>query len=265
MTNLCLSGRTAVLSAAISAMAIAGGCDVPGQAIAAVAVDTVGTSLISGAITTVQASLAGRVTSLAPAPGDAPPELADPPAPQTAPDPNDVYIEDIEAIGAGCPNDSSYEYLISDDKTSFIIMFKDMLLENPPGPAVKTTNCQAAVKLHVPGGWQVSLATVNTRGYAYLEHKLRARQTSAYIFAGVPLGAKVHTELKGPFDDYYDYTDVIPLESVVWSPCGESAIFGINTTLNLNAAANKKGQGIFNTTDVDGQFRKIVHWQWKKC
>nr|WP_293175377.1 DUF4360 domain-containing protein [Nannocystis sp.] len=176
-----------------------------------------------------------------------------------------MYIEEIKAKGVGCPNDASYESLINADKTSFIIIFKDMLLEHPPGPAVKTTNCQAAVRLHVPGGWQVSLATVNTRGYAYLEDKIRARQTSSYIFAGVPIGAKYHTELKGYFDDFYDYTDVIPLESVVWSPCGTSAIFGINTTLTLNAVANSKGQGIFNNTDIDGQFQKILHWQWKKC
>ncbi|PRP98624.1 DUF4360 domain-containing protein [Enhygromyxa salina] len=191
------------------------------------------------------------------------------PADQLAalPDPNDVYIEGIIANGAGCPSNKpgSVVSQIATDQKSFILIFQDMLLENPPGPPIKTTNCLASVKLHVPNGWQVSVATVNTRGYAFLEKGLTARQTSNYFFAGDPIGFSAHTQLKGYYDDFYVFTDKVPFQSVVWSKCGASAIFAINTTLNLNAIKNKKGYGIFNTTDVDGAFKKQLHWQWKKC
>ncbi|PRQ02217.1 hypothetical protein ENSA5_25520 [Enhygromyxa salina] len=183
------------------------------------------------------------------------------------PDYNDVYIEGIVANGAGCPvgNPGTVTTQISPDKKSFIVIFRDMLLENPPGPPVKTLNCLASIKLHVPGGWQVSVATVNTRGYAFLEQGLKARQTSSYFFAGDPVGFSAHTQLKGPYDDLYVFSDKVPFQSLVWSKCGGSAIFAINTTLNLNAIANKTGYGIFNSTDIDGQFRKVFQWQWKKC
>ncbi|MBP7243657.1 DUF4360 domain-containing protein [Amaricoccus sp.] len=231
-----MSGPAAVLAAASWCLVGSAGCDAPNHAVAAVATVAVENG-----------------------------DVVEAPEAEEAPDPNDVYIEEIATGGKGCLTPDSVSTLISDDRKSFIIIYDKMLLENPPGPAVKATNCQAAVKLHIPGGWQVSLATVNTRGYAFLEKGIKGRQTSSYIFAGVPLGAKFHTELKGPFDDFYDFTDVLALESVVWSPCGASAIFGINTSLNLNAVANPEGNAIFNTTDTDGKFQKTLHWQWQKC
>ncbi|PRQ09148.1 DUF4360 domain-containing protein [Enhygromyxa salina] len=179
--------------------------------------------------------------------------------------PDDVYIEDIVTSGVGCPKPGSAVGQISSDRKSFILIFKDMLLTNPPGPPIKTTNCVASVKLHVPNGWQVSVATVNTRGYAFLEKGIRARQTSNYFFAGQPVGFSAHSELKGLYDDFYVFTDHVPFQSLVWSPCGASAIFAINTSLLLNAIANPNGNAIFNTTSVDGQFRKVFHWQWQQC
>ncbi|KIG11753.1 putative secreted protein [Enhygromyxa salina] len=184
---------------------------------------------------------------------------------QITPSPDDVYIEDIVASGVGCPLPGSAVAQISSDKKSFILIFKDMLLTNPPPPPIKTTNCVASVKLHVPSGWQVSVATVNTRGYAFLEKKIKARQTSNYFFAGQPVGFSAHSDLVGPFDDFYVFSDEVPFQSLVWSPCGTSSIFAINTSLQLNAIANPTGNGIFNNTSIDGQFKKIFHWQWKKC
>ena len=42
-------------------------------------------------------------------------------------------------------------------------------------------------------------------------------------------------------------------------------MFDINTSLNLNVVANPAGNAYFNADDVDGQFRKIVQWQWQRC
>lgn len=214
--------------------------------------------------TKLQAALLGALAAIA-ASGEPPEALQVPDETGEAPDLNDVYIEHIATGGVGCQDPGSVAVVIADDRRTFLVIFDEMTLENPPGPRVKTTNCEAAIKLHVPGGWQVSLATVTTRGYAYLDWGLRARQTSSYFFAGVPLGARYHSEMKGPYDDYYDFTDTVPFESTVWSPCGGSAIFAVNTSLILNASLNPHGVGIFNTTSADGHFEKILHWQWRKC
>lgn len=181
------------------------------------------------------------------------------------PSPEDVYIESIATGGSGCPSPTSVTTQISSDRTTFLLIFDEMILENPPAPAVKNINCTAGIQLHIPSGWQFSVATVDTRGYAYLSPGIRARQTSKYFFAGIPLGASYHATLVGLHDDIYAFTDTIPFESVVWSPCGGSAIFAIDTSLNLNAVLNPTGLAYFNAETVDGSFQKVLHWTWQPC
>jgi hypothetical protein len=172
--------------------------------------------------------------------------------------PNDVWIESVQAFGVGCSTPNSILTDIAPDKKSFIVIFKDMVLENPGGSAVKTTNCQASVQIHVPNGWQVSVATINTRGYAFLEQGIKAKNSNKHFFAGDPFAYVAHTQMVGPYDDFYDFTEQIP--SVVWSKCGASALFGINTTLLLNAKGNKNGSAFFNATS-----QKVMHMQWQQC
>lgn len=179
--------------------------------------------------------------------------------------PSDVYIESITTGGIGCPDPRTVSTMISADRASFLVIFDEMQLEYPPRPYVQNISCVAGVQLHIPQGWQFSVATVTTRGYAFLSPGSRARQTSEYFFAGNPLGASYHSTLAGPYDGIYDFTDEVGFSSLVWSPCGGSAIFAINTMLNLNALANKLGDAIVSTDTVDGSFRKVVHWQWQPC
>lgn len=181
------------------------------------------------------------------------------------PAPEDVYIENITSGGPGCPNPSAVSTLISSDKKSFLVIFDSMILEFPPKPYIKNINCVAGVTVHVPNGWQFTLATVTTRGYAYLSPGLKAKQTSKYFFAGNPLGAMYHSTLNGFFDGQYEFTDLVGITSEVWSPCGASAIFAIDTSLNLNATGNPFGYGLFNAETLDGMLQKIFHWKWQKC
>lgn len=264
MKTLSISGRAAAFAAALGSLAVAGACDVPAHAVAA---EAVGPGLLSGTLAAARTwlgdSLAVALTASPPDDIAAAAPQAAPPADQ--PDPNELYIEDIKTGGPGCKTPDTVTTIISEDKKSFLILYDDMQIRNPGGSKVKTINCAAGVRLHVPGGWQVALATVNTRGYLYLENKLRARQTSNYFFAGKPIGAYAHSEFKGPYDDFYEFSDQVPFESLVWSACGTSAIFGINTTLNLNAAANPTGEGIFSTDTTDGMFQTLLLWQFRKC
>jgi hypothetical protein len=232
MTSRYLSGRTAILVAALCSLANSSACDVPTE--------------VTPSAETVD---------------------ADAEFDRGEPDLNQLYIEEIASNGKGCPkNDpNTVATTISADKKSFVIIYRDMQLDNPPGPNVKNLSCQAAVKLHIPGGYQVALATVNTRGYAYLDQGIQARETSSYFFAGIPLGAHPHTMMVGPYDGFYEFSDTVPLESLVWSACGTSALFGINTTLNLNAKANPNGQAIFSTDTIDGIFRTELLWQIRSC
>jgi len=184
---------------------------------------------------------------------------------EDAPTAEDVYIESITTGGGGCPNPGDVTTEISGDRKSFLMSFDKMNLDYPPPPKVKNLNCVAGIKLHVPQGFQVSLATVTTRGYAYLPHGGKARETSSYFFAGNPLSLNPHSELKGPYDDRYEFIDKVPFASLIWSRCGESSIFAVNTSINLNMIGAPNGTGYMNAETVDGGYEKLFHVRWKTC
>jgi hypothetical protein len=208
--------------------------------------------------------------SLAPAGVEGPPDITTAPDVQAAePDPNEVYITAIKTNGKACPkgDPNTVVTTISEDRKSFVVDFKDMELAYPPGKTIQTTNCQVDISLQVPGGWQVSLAAVTTRGLVFLADKQKASQTSTYFFAGTPPQKQYHTDIIGPQDAYfYEITDVIAPESQVWSKCGTAASFSINTSLILDTSKNPGGEAIFNSDLGDeAGYKKVVQYQWRKC
>lgn len=238
MTSRNLSGRTAILAAALCSVA---GCDVPTDA---TPYAEIGDGMIPGALAT-----------------------AGPPNPQAEPNLSQVIIEAIMTNGTGCPKDdpNSVDTVLSADKQSFIVIFNDMELTIPPAAAVKHLNCQVTFKLHLASdGYQIALAGVDTGGYLYLDEKIKAYVKSSYFFAGVPLPATPHPVMVGPYDGFYVFHDSIPFESLSWSDCGTSAVLGgINTALNLNATGNPGGKAIFNINTHEAPMK--LHWQIRAC
>jgi hypothetical protein len=187
------------------------------------------------------------------------------------PSASEVYILEIKNAGTGCPTPIDTSTTISEDLRSFIVAYNRLGLQIAPAPLVQNINCQSNINLHVPNGFQVSLASVTTRGYAFLPPKVRARETSQYFFAGNPITFSPHSALVGPYDGEFQFDDEVPFSSVVWSACGTSAIFAVNVVLNLNASQNTsvlsptEPPAIFAAYSTAGNFEKIFHIMWRPC
>ena len=206
----------------------------------------------------VHPALLGLLTSLAVSPTEGTRE---------EPDPSEVYFEgEIQVAGTGCPAGSVIAD-VAPDKKSFLVGFGAMTLDNPnpAGATVQYKNCLASIELHIPVGWQVSVATVNMRGYAFLDQGIAARVTSSYTFAGYPIPTTARGDMTGPFDDDYDYSDAVPLASRTWTQCGAPAIFGINTKMQLNATANPTGTALLNTDGIDERFTIVYQLEFRPC
>ena len=182
--------------------------------------------------------------------------------------PDDVYIVSINGNGPGCPAaipGSLTSDILEPDRQTFVVYLNDMQLQHPPGATYLRRNCVVGITLHVPQGWQFSLATINTRGFAKLPVGAWARQTSSYFFAGVPLGGAARSRLNGVYDNIYEFTDYVGIESLVWSPCGKNAIFNINTAIELDTSNNATANAFMSNDTIDGTFQKVVGWQWRQC
>ena len=197
------------------------------------------------------------------------PDLAEAEAPLTMlsaqPSIDNIFIQSITASGSGCRTSDSVVPIISEDRRSFIIIFNDMQLTYPPGTLRQNISCVAVLKLNVPQGIQVSVGTINTRGYASLDSGHNATQISRYFFGGESIGSTFRTPLRGPFENVYTFTDQVAFSSVVWSPCGSTRDFAINTSLNLDTSGNPRGAALFNNDTIDGVFKKVLHIQWRPC
>lgn len=176
---------------------------------------------------------------------------------------SDVYIKEIRTGGSGCPDHDDVTTSIALDRKSFTVTFDKMQLDYPPPPPVKNLNCNASIILNIPSGLQVSIATVNTSGYAFIPRGGKARQISSYFFSGQQLRRDPHTDIVGPYDDTYLFTDEVPFVS--WTECRTQAIFNVNTQLNLNMLGARNGTAVFNTQEVDGKFKKVFHLMWRYC
>jgi len=192
--------------------------------------------------------LGAAASAIVPVPDDAPPG---------------VSIQKVTTGGSGCVDPDTLAVMIAPDGSSFLVIFDEMLLDYPPAPPVKHVNCVATVKLQVPEGWRFSVATVTTRGYAYLSSGQSARLASKYFFSGSPPGGMRFSTLTGPHDDDYTFTDDIA--SGGWSKCGGASIFHIHTTLTLDAVKNRDDAAYLNAQTVDGALKKTLYWQWERC
>ncbi|KAJ3184902.1 hypothetical protein HDU85_001592 [Gaertneriomyces sp. JEL0708] len=191
-------------------------------------------------------------------------------APSDVPDVNQVYFENIAWNGSGCPwnpQSPSASLILANDKRSFTILFDKFVASAGPGiPRTENRkNCQLNIKLHIPGGWQYSIASADFRGWAELDRNVNGRQHSIYYFQGDGRTTTAETTIKGPFANNYALHDEIEFTSQSWSTCGEQRPVNINTSIFVDNTKNTKGGGVMTTDSVDGKVTQVYQFQWKKC
>ncbi|KAI9141041.1 hypothetical protein BKA69DRAFT_1076887 [Paraphysoderma sedebokerense] len=151
--------------------------------------------------------------------------LASAAAPRAAavPDRNTVYLEDIKYAGSGCPAGSA-SAAFNDERTTFTVLFDNYIASAGPGIPIgeNRKNCQLNLKVHIPPGYQYSVATVDYRGFVQLDSGVTALQKSSYYFAGELRQATKEIPFYGPQNKDYVFRDTFDFQSLVWSSCNES-------------------------------------------
>jgi hypothetical protein len=194
-------------------------------------------------------------------------QFAEPPYFLDAPS-DRMVIEVVTVNGSGCPEGSA-SVAVSDDNTAFTITYSDYLAQVGvgAGPTDFRKNCQLNLAVRVPQGFTYAVASVDYRGYAYLENGATATQKAQYYFQGAQEQDEFTHSLQGSFDDNWQTTDVTDVESLVWAPCGELRNFNINTELRVNAGtSNPAATNSFIAMDsTDGDVNTTYQLSWLEC
>ncbi|MFG2295977.1 DUF4360 domain-containing protein [Streptomyces sp. NPDC048603] len=201
------------------------------------------------------------VAAAALAPATAAPRPADDPAGQ-------VTIDLASVNGSGCrPGSSTVD--VAPDNSAFTVTYSEYLAQVGFGaqPTEFRKNCQLGLRVNVPQGYTYAIAKVDYRGFASLQDQASGVQQAGYYFQGMSGTARRSHTFHGPFQGNWQVTDVTPVESLAFAPCGEKRNFNINTELRVNGGtSNTSSTTSFMAMDsTDGTFSTVYHFAWKEC
>ncbi len=186
------------------------------------------------------------------------------------PNPSGAYFASVNANGSGCLP-GTWEAGISPDGKAFTVTFNAYEAIVDPGQAFSIKDCTIAIDLRTPSGFSFSVSSFHYQGYALLDKAgMTAKQTAKYYFRGNPVPAQeLRSDMNGPFDDSYLFSDTIGVADLVWSPCGASRTLNAQTRLVLRNNPRKTGSGYLNTTSADGEVRTPLKFtfglSWRHC
>jgi len=180
--------------------------------------------------------------------------------------PSTVTIRSITHNGSGCPIGSVAQNIASDNK-AFTLTFSDYIAEVGPDVSLKESrkNCQLTIDLQFPQGYQFAVATFDYRGYASLDRGVEGTQKSSYYFQGMGKTGSFSTTYRGVKDGDFQFRDTVPMESVIWSPCGASRALNINTQVRVSNRSNSRGRGLMTIDSIDGAVVHKYGLMWRRC
>ena len=175
------------------------------------------------------------------------------------PNPSGAYFASVTANGSGCPA-GTWGADISPDGKAFTVTFSQYEALVDPGQAMQIKDCSLAINLKTPEGYSFSVSSFHYQGYALLDQPgMSARQTAKYYFMGNPVPAvELRSDMRGPYDDSYLFSDQIGIADQVWSPCGAQRTLNAQTRIVLQNNPQKTGSGYLNTSSIDTEIKTVL-------
>ena len=142
-------------------------------------------------------------------------------------------------FGSGCPSDS-VRVITSTDGQSVSVLFSDYIAATSGKKTRSRKSCNLAVPVDVKQGVSIGIFRVDYRGYGYVpaNSKSKARFSAEYYFAGMQ-GPTSRRTYRSGFDDDLFISNQVPVSSIVWSPCGASTNFRINTAITASKRSSR--------------------------
>lgn len=183
-------------------------------------------------------------------------EAAGPAAPPAA---------EVKTSGTGCPPGTA-DTQVSPDGLVFTTNFSGYQLQVSPSVDLSVRECALDIALRVPAGRTYAVQSFSYAGYALLQEGVIGRHTASYHFAGDPVPSleSNRTELTGPFEDSYLFTDEVSEEQLVWTGCGVERKLQVATRVQL-FNDNARRSGFMTLAASDGPARTVVKLVSRPC
>lgn len=145
-------------------------------------------------------------------------------------------------FGSGCP-EGTVQIITSSDGQTVSVLFSEYIAETEGSSKRDRLSCNLAVPVDVSPGFSLGIYKVDYRGFVDVANDAKrdyARFYAEYFFAGIRGPTMTRTFDAGFSDDFY-ISNEVNVASVVYSPCGASTVFRINTSITASKASTKEG------------------------
>jgi len=142
---------------------------------------------------------------------------------------------DTTFFGSGCPA-GTVQIVKSSDEQTVSVLFSEYIAETNDVSSRDRLSCNLAVPVDVKPGFSIGIYKVDYRGFAEVPGdggRDSARFYAEYFFAGIR-GPTMSKTFKDGFADDFFITNEINVATVVYSPCGGSTVFRINTSITAS-------------------------------
>ena len=165
--------------------------------------------------------------------------------------------------GSGCPA-GSVSATLSPDFKSLSLLFDqyEVSAGGTTGRAFDRKACNVAIPVHVPGGYSISVLSIDYRGYNHLPAGASSQFNVEYFFAG-GRGPAFRRTFWGALDSDYFINNQLSAESLVWSPCGADVNLRTNSSMRVATVANREASATVDSEDVNAAI--IYHLQIRRC
>lgn len=178
--------------------------------------------------------------------------------------PGSAVIANVTATGIGC-QPGTWDAKISPNGKDVRVVFEGYAAAVEPGQALSVKDCHISVSLSSPTNYSFSVKSFVYEGDVLLDSPgMSAAATARYYFQGNPIPAtEQRTDLTGPKNDSFIFTDTLAATEQVWSPCGASRRLNAQTRLFLKNNAQKTGTGLVSLGN--NAFSLRFSLDWRKC
>jgi len=153
-------------------------------------------------------------------------------------------------FGSGCPAES-VGIISSTDGQTVTVLFSEYTATTSDTDLNDRVACNLAIPVSMIQGFAVGVFSVDYRGFAVVpnDEGSYAEFTAEYFFAGNagPQTKKMYTDYVGDVD----LTDEIKTGAIVYSDCGSSTIFRINTAIRARKAFPNSDNVVIQVDSTD--------------
>merc|ERR1711982_8142 len=158
-------------------------------------------------------------------------------------------------FGSGCP-EGSVNIVASTDGKTFAILFSSYFAQTSDSKTFDRKSCNIAVPFNIDPNKQVALMGIDYRGYTWIPegNETETNLGVEYFFAGTkgPIVTRTFNE-----EEDIVISDKVPM---VWSPCGGSEIFRVNTSIKAKKKSKDNEDAFITIDSVDGTEDNTIAW-----